>query len=301
MWVRVLVLSLVLGGPPSASPVLGTVGEQAARQALLAEINGLRRQAGLETLALDPALTTIAREQVANVARSGRMGTDPEIITSTTHRLYREGYAAHRWSEGTLIAVHEDDLLGQWRQAQPDFHTKVTAGDFEDVGIALGRFRGRPLVSMVVALKTRTYEWRQAEPLRDLDRVRREALATVNQIRGDRGLPAVRPQAQLDEAAQRHAEDMLRRAYYDHTSPEGTTAGRRVRDTGHSRARGVAENIAKGPFGPSEVVHRWMNSSGHRQNILKRRATEMGLGVAFGENANGFEVVWVQVFASTRD
>ncbi len=91
---------------------------------------------------------------------------------------------------------------------------------------------------------------------------------------------------------------MLRRAYYDHVSPEGETVRDRVRAAGGSRRRGLAENIAKGLFTPDEVVRRWMNSSGHRRNILHRGAAEMGLGVAFGENENGFEVVWVQVFAS---
>ena len=73
-----------------------------------------------------------------------------------------------------------------------------------------------------------------------------------------------------------------------------------ARAAGYPRARSLSENIAKGPFTPDEVVHRWMNSSGHRRNILRRGATVMGMGVAFGENANGFEVVWVQVFASRR-
>ena len=92
---------------------------------------------------------------------------------------------------------------------------------------------------------------------------------------------------------------MLRRAYYSHTSPEGGTPGQRVQASGH-RARSVAENIAKGLFTPDEVVRRWLASPGHRRNVLFRRATEMGAGVAFGENARGFEVVWVQVFTGGR-
>ena len=48
-----------------------------------------------------------------------------------------------------------------------------------------------------------------------------------------------------------------------------------------------------------EVVERWMNSSGHRRNILRPGNSVMGVGVAFGENANGFEVIWVQLFAGS--
>ncbi len=145
----------------------------------------------------------------------------------------------------------------------------------------------------------RISEWRQAAPLADLPSVRALALAlaTVNQLRLEHGRAPVRSEDSLDAAAQRHAEDMLRRAYY-HASPEGKTVGDRVRTAGYRGRRGLAENIAKGPFTPDEVVRRWMNSSGHRRNILHRGAAETGFGVAFGENRNGFEVVWVQVFAS---
>ena len=273
-------------------------GEQAQQEALLDEINGLRSAADLGVLRLHPALSTIAREQAEAVARSGATGADPKIIPRTTRRLYREGYAAHRWSEGTLVATSEVGILAQWHQVSPDFYAKATAGDFEDIGIAFARYRGRPVVSMVVALKTRTAEWRQAAPLADLDRVRRLALAEVNVVRQERGLAPLQAESRLDRAAQAHAEDMLRRAYYDHVSPEGDSPGKRVRAAGYPRPRTVTENIAKGPFAPAEVVQRWMNSSGHRRNILRRSATEMGLGVAFGENANGFETVWVQVFAA---
>lgn len=59
----------------------------------------------------------------------------------------------------------------------------------------------------------------------------------------------------------------------------------------------VAENIAKGIFSPDDAVQRWFDSPGHRENILLRKAREVGVGVAFGDNDNGFEVVWVQVLA----
>ncbi len=78
---------------------------------------------------------------------------------------------------------------------------------------------------------------------------------------------------------------------------DGKTVRHRVRAAGYRGARALAENIAKGPFTPDEVVRRWLNSPGHRRNILRRGAVETGFGVAFGENANGFEVVWVQVFS----
>jgi len=91
---------------------------------------------------------------------------------------------------------------------------------------------------------------------------------------------------------------MLARAYYDHESPEGATPAVRVRAAGYTRATTVAENVAEGLFTPEEVVRRWLESPGHRHAILDRRFRGMGVGVAFGENARGFVVLWVQVFVN---
>ncbi len=164
----------------------------------------------------------------------------------------------------------------------------------------MARRQGRPIYALVLAISQRTVEWRQALPLADLETVRAEVLAAVNAARRRAGRQPVAGQAHLDLAAQRHAEDMLRRRYYDHESPEGDTARQRARAAGYSGSRTLTENIAKGLFTPEEVVRRWLDSSGHRRNILRRGAAQMGAGVAFGENANGFEVLWVQVFAGGR-
>lgn len=286
-------LVLVAWVPPAAQAEDGALGE-----ALLAEVNARRLEAGVESLELHPALTTVARRQVRAVSVRGETGSDPDIVPDTTRLLYKEGYAAHRWSEGTLIVGSAGTLLEQWQQVSPDFHRQMTEGDFENVGLAFGRYRGRPVVTMVLALTMRTAEWRQAKPLENLERVRALALETVNAVRIEQGRTPIRQNSQLDLAAQRHAEDMLRRAYYDHISPEGDRPSDRARAAEYARARSISENIAKGPFEPDEVVHRWMNSSGHRRNILRRGVTEMGFGVAFGENENGFEILWVQLFGA---
>ncbi len=281
----------------TAASGLGPGEEDPLSQAILAELNAARQRAGAEPVASHPALCAVARDQAQSVATTGGTASSSGHITSTTRRLYRAGYAAHRWTEGSLIATSDEGIPGQWRQARPRWWQEAETGDFEDVGVGVARYQGRAVVTIVMALRTRTVEWRQAAPLADLPSVRAQALATVNRFRAEHDREPVRAEARLDEAAQRHAEDMLRRVYYDHVSPEGETVRDRIRAAGGG-ARGLAENIAKGLFTPEETVRRWMNSSGHRRNILRRGATEMGLGVAFGENENGFEVVWVQVFAS---
>ena len=99
----------------------------------------------------------------------------------------------------------------------------------------------------------------QPAPLADLAWVREVELKAVNAVRREHGRPPLEPDGQLDAAAQKHAEDMLARAYYSHESPEGTTVAQRVRAAGDRRWRTVSENIAKGPFAPDEVVRRWLD------------------------------------------
>ena len=248
----------------------GVCGRAGAEKALLAELNAARQSAGEEPVEAHPLLCAIARDEAAAVAATGGTPTQVGHINSITRRLYRSGYAPHSWTEGSLIATSGVAILSQWRGARPEWTREAETGDFEHVGIGLASYRGRPVVTLVLALKTRTVEWRQAEPLEDLSWVREVALAEVNRLRHADDREPLTSESRLDAAAQRHAEDMLRREYYDHVSPEGETVRSRARAAGYSGGRLLAENIAKGLFTPDEVVRRWMNSSGKRPTQVVR-------------------------------
>jgi len=282
------------------APVCGTDADAPLRRSVLAALNRARTEAGSPPLQPHPALDEIARWRASAVAAAGAIGSSPESYGETNHRIYRAGYTPHRWTESTFLGPRAEELLAQWRKLRPDSWRQAVAGDFQDVGIGLAWHRRRPVWSIILALPKRAAEWRAAAPLRELERVRATALEAVNRFRRDKRRREVASDPRLDEAAQRHATDMLRRAYYSHRSPEGSTPQQRVRAAGYRDARVVGENIAKGLFTPEEVVRRWMKSYGHRRNMLLHDATHTGLGVAFGENANGFEVVWVQLFAGDR-
>lgn len=110
------------------------------------------------------------------------------------------------------------------------------------------------------------------------------------------GCPALVSNRALSRAATRHATDMARRNYFSHTSPGGTTFIRRIRWAGY-RPRRVAENIAAGQPSPEDVVRVWMESPGHRANVLDCELHEIGVGFASNRRAQ-FNQYWVQDFGA---
>ncbi|HEV7372627.1 CAP domain-containing protein [Arenibaculum sp.] len=127
----------------------------------------------------------------------------------------------------------------------------------------------------------------------DLDRLRGAALDLVNERRREHDLAPLRFDEALNAAAQAHSEDMLARGYYAHESPEGETVMDRYLSAGGSTARAVAENIARcdgcpPPPGRPDVAfltEGWMDSPGHRRNILDPGMDRFGFGIVAGEDA----------------
>lgn len=111
----------------------------------------------------------------------------------------------------------------------------------------------------------------------------------VNVQRTSHGLKAFASSSQLRKAAQNYSRAMVRQRFFDHVSPSGSTLLSRVRrgTTYLSGARNyaLAENIAWGSgeyATPRETVKGWMESAGHRTNILDRSFRHIGVGVAIG-------------------
>ncbi len=116
----------------------------------------------------------------------------------------------------------------------------------------------------------------------------RTTLCLVNLERTQRGLKALKANARLGRAAGGHSQDMVPRDFFSHDAPGGSTMSTRVKAAGYlrgARSYTFAENIAwgTGSYGtPLSIVRSWMNSAGHRANILNGRFREIGVGVAVG-------------------
>ncbi|WP_406497831.1 CAP domain-containing protein [Streptomyces sp. NBC_00846] len=105
-------------------------------------------------------------------------------------------------------------------------------------------------------------------------------LALVNQERSKVGCSPVTASASLASLAQNFSDDMAARGFFDHTDPDGRTPWDRASEAGVKGLGG--ENIARGQADAQAVMDSWMNSAGHRANILNCDYKTLGVGVHFG-------------------
>ncbi|MGV9211738.1 CAP domain-containing protein [Micromonospora sp. RB23] len=122
----------------------------------------------------------------------------------------------------------------------------------------------------------------------------REVVDLVNAERAKAGCKALSIDDKLMTAAQRHSQDQADHSKMSHTGSDGSDTGVRLDRVGYAW-RTYGENVAWNQKTPAAVMDAWMNSSGHRANILNCAFTEIGVGIA---SSNG--PYWTQVFAAPR-
>ncbi len=122
---------------------------------------------------------------------------------------------------------------------------------------------------------------------------RRAAGATCGGLKFD-PVPALKMHPILRKVAREHAKDMADNDYFDHTSPDGSSSGDRMKAAGYEGTY-YGENIAHGQKDAAAVMKSWMNSSGHCKGIM--RGDYHHLGVGFAATPGG-DTYWVQDFAA---
>lgn len=123
----------------------------------------------------------------------------------------------------------------------------------------------------------------------ELKAIEREVIRLVNIERQKNGLPALKEHWELSRVARHKSNDMSNKGYFSHTSPTYGSPFDMIRSYG-IQYRSAAENIAQGQRSAQQVVNSWLNSSGHRQNIMNRNFTHIGVGL----DKNGY--YWTQMF-----
>ncbi|MEU7002024.1 CAP domain-containing protein [Nonomuraea sp. NPDC046570] len=121
--------------------------------------------------------------------------------------------------------------------------------------------------------------------------VEEEVVRLTNQARTAGGCKPLAHDAKLHAAAKGHSADMAAKGYFSHTSQDGRSPGDRIKATGFSPIRAWAENIAMGQRTAASVVQGWLNSPGHKANIMNCDLTLIGVG----HDPKGPH--WTQVFA----
>ncbi len=117
----------------------------------------------------------------------------------------------------------------------------------------------------------------------------------TNQARKSDKVPPLKTSAKLANAAQEKADDIIRRQYFSHTTPDGKTPWNFMNKQKYYFLY-AGENLAMKYDSAERVVESWMQSTAHRDNLLSKRYTEIGVGMARGLYQGNQTIVVVQMF-----
>lgn len=294
MSVRVgLAVALLGSGVIAASPEGPDRGPPADE--VLSLLQEARATAGVGRLEHREVLTLVAQRRAALVAslpHAQRLSVDRSI-----------GEDALAAGSGPFLRLkHHLDLsrgaqdpgtafIRNWRRY--DTWSTALDPDFDAVGLGIARGDDGWMVLVVVLF--------QDMPVpEDLPALERQTIDGINAVRRRLGLGELVVRDWLSDVARRHSQDMARRDYVGHRSPDGMVPGDRVRVTGR-RYRKLAENIymGSGLRHPAQTaVDAWMGSREHRKNIETPGFAETGLGIAV--DASG-RVYFTQLFCTPTE
>ena len=235
------------------------------------------------------ALPTDEQREAAQAA-IGDFASIPEDYESAVVAMYALGYLSgvnangDFGGESTMTRAQSCVVMSKLLGVDVE-----TAPETPDEGTAGGTAGSTPSEEETPA------EDAGSEPADTVAAYEQEVFDLVNQIREENGLEPFVYNETLAETARAHSQDMIDRDFFDHYNPDGKSPFDRMRDNGLSFSM-AAENIAAGQRTPEEVVESWMNSEGHRANILGD-CKELGVGLALGGH---YGYYWTQCFATVR-
>ncbi|MFF0222924.1 CAP domain-containing protein [Streptomyces sp. NPDC004629] len=253
----------------------------------LALVNPARARAGAPPVVLDARLTAAARAHAVTMAEAGRLATDSRDGTSLHQRITATGFAYATVGEHLVSGPRTPAEFVAYclRTEQARRTLQDPALTHAGLAYAIGPRTGDTYWTAV---------WARPLTPENLARTRADVVELTNRERGRARLAPLAVDPRLTAAAQAHSADMVARDFYSHTSPEGTQPWDRAAAAG-SRRRTIGENIACGQRSAAEVVEGWMNSPGHRANILKPDFTHIGVGFVGGGRTGTY---WTQLFGA---
>ncbi|MGG6310490.1 CAP domain-containing protein [Paenibacillus macerans] len=142
-------------------------------------------------------------------------------------------------------------------------------------------------------VETNVYEPSTPESLKATER---EIFDLTNAFRAQKGLNVLTWNEPVAEVARLHSKDMAERNYFEHDNPEGKSAGDRMMARGIGAFRAWGENIAAGYLDAIDGHYGWLNSLGHRHNLLEPAFTTLGVGVVDGLDSSDYDTYYTQNF-----
>ena len=296
--------SMLAGTVQAESSSVATLSEAALASQVLDLINTQRVQHGCAPLQMDDRLSAAAERQSLAMATghfAGHMSPDGGTMED---RVEAAGYNFGQVSENIQVNTFQPAAVVEASLNAPRHRDNLLNCTYTDTGIAVALQSDATAVPGVPTIYK--YYWTQvlAVPaVPDDTAVTAKVLALINAERAKQGCGPLQVDAKLSQAAARESHDMVTKHFFSHTEPDGTTPGARVKDTGYNYQM-IGENIEVNTDAPQDAVTAWMNSPGHRANILTCAFRETGIAVAVQDDnipvdgvPHAYKAYWTQVFA----
>ncbi|MET7273797.1 CAP domain-containing protein [Streptomyces flaveolus] len=259
--------------------------QPAAPDGFLELVNAARAAAGSRPVSADRRLISAARSHAGAMAAGGALSVETRDGLSVHQRVVLAGFAYLTVGEHLVSGPRTPaEFLAYCLRTE---RTRRTLHEAAFTHAGWGCVTGGPSGDTYW-----TALWAVPLTPRGLERATGEVVGLTNRERVRAGLPELAADPRLTAAAQAHSADMVARDFYAHTDPDGGRPWDRAAAAGATR-RTVGENIACGQRSPADVVEGWMNSPGHRANILEGDFTHIGVGLAGGGRAGMY---WTQLF-----
>ncbi len=276
--------------------LLATAAHADARRDVIDLLNAHRTERALPPVFEDSRLSAAAQGHVDDMAARGYAALDAPGGPRFDSRVARTGYRPLGLARTVLFGDRQPAEVAREVMNSPRLAAVVLSDRPLDVGVG---YRGTPFTvkdrGVATGAWTVVVAIRPPDPLADPVPV---LLAEVNRARDRRGVAPVRLNDRLSRAAVAHAEDMIRRGYFDHVAPDGGTPADRLRRAAYDYLT-YGENLAAGQGSPRAAVEGWDGSPGHARTMYDTAFDEVGLAYRLGpiERRSGTSYhVWVSVY-----
>jgi len=233
----------------------------------IAVTNGVCQGTSSTTFEPDAPIT---REQAATMISNYKNLADNDLDKLTK---YKDENKVSSWAKSSVEGVIESGYMNGYTDNTFKPKNNIT--------------RAEAVVTM-----TRINDKNDFTPNNSFLAFQKEVLDLVNKERAKAGVSQLSLDDKLSNVATIKSQDMIDKNYFDHTSPTYGSPYEMMKQFGISYTI-AGENIAAGQSTPQQVMNDWMNSSGHRGNILNSSYTKLGVGIA--KDANG-KLYWTQMF-----